>query len=72
MVTTEIHLTVDRKGLRIENTRVTGAGLLTGIFEQIARDVLDNMLDSFIISQTERLERIEIKPGEIVLHYHVL
>lgn len=69
-LTAEIHVTADGKGLTIKNINVTGAGLLTGLFEQIADDFLKGMINQFITDQ-ENLEKIEIKPGELVLDYRL-
>lgn len=69
-LTAEIHVTADGKGLTIKNINVTGAGLLTGLFEQIADDFLRGVINQFITDQ-EKLEQIEIKPDQLILHYQI-
>lgn len=69
-LTAEIHVTADGKGLTVEDLSVTGAGLLTGLFEQVAYDFLNGVVNTFI-AESRMLEQIKIKPGELVLDYRL-
>lgn len=70
-LTAEIYVTADGKDLAIKNLHVTGA-LLTGLFEQTSYHVLNSIVNTFIASQGQKkLERIGIKPGQLILHYRI-
>lgn len=69
-LTGEIRVAGDGKTLTVANLQVTGAGLLEGFFEKIAYDVLNGVVNQFITDQ-EKLEKIETKPGQLILHYRI-
>jgi len=64
----DIRVASDGRTLTIENLNVTGAGFLRDLFEQIAYDFLDGVVNNFITSR-EKLNNIEVKPGQLILYY---
>lgn len=69
-LTGEIRVAADRKTLTVQNIQVAGAGALEGLFEKIAYDILNAVVNQFITDQ-QNLEKIEAKPGQLILRYRI-